>query len=184
MNAKNLGALTAFVCGTSMLVEISACSSSSSSKGTACPVPAGCPAADPAATELTTPAVSFATDIVPVFQASCSLSSSCHQLQQGGPSLLYLGGEASKPADGAGIFAAIVDKPSVELASMMYVKSGDPANSFLMHKLDGDECELASQCGATPVPSCGEPMPMSGCALAGTTRDKFRRWIAQGAKNN
>jgi hypothetical protein len=67
---------------------------------------------------------------------------------------------------------------------MPYVRSGDPANSFLMHKMDGDACQFASQCGTMPAANCGESMPLSGCALSGSTRDKVRRWIAQGAKNN
>jgi hypothetical protein len=162
------------------------CSSSSppAGGGTSCAQPAGCPTPDPATTELTTPAVTFSADVVPTFQRSCALSSSCHSEKVGGPSQLYLGTAFGQAEDTAGVLAAIVGVPSVELPSMAYVKAGDVANSYLMHKMDGDICQLASQCGSTPAPSCGVVMPQSGCALDGATRDAVRRWIAQGAKND
>jgi hypothetical protein len=162
-----------------------ACSSSTpSTDGATCPPPDGCPTPDPATKQLTSPVVSFKTDVAPLFQTSCALSGSCHQQQTGGPSQLYLGPPPNQAGDPAGVYAAIVNKPSVELSSMPYVKPSDLANSFLMHKMDGDICQFASQCGATPAASCGVVMPQSGCALDGATRDKVRRWIAQGAQNN
>jgi hypothetical protein len=165
---------------------LSACSPSSSNDAGAplCAPPPGCPNPDPATTELMTPTVSFATDIVPLFQASCSLSSSCHQAKVGGPTGLYLGPAKGQPADLAGVYAAVVNKPSVELSTMMFVKPGDLANSYLMHKMDGDQCQFATQCGSQLASACGVVMPQASCALDGATRDKVRRWIAQGAKNN
>jgi hypothetical protein len=165
---------------------LQACTTSSGGGNPAplCQQPAGCPNPDPATTQLMSPTVSFATDVVPIFQASCSLSSSCHQAKMGGPSGVYLGPAPGMPADPAGVFATIVNKPSVELSSMSFVKPGDLANSYLMHKMDGDMCQFISQCGPLPASQCGVVMPQSSCVLDGATRDKVRRWIAQGAQNN
>jgi hypothetical protein len=55
-----------------------------------------------------------------------------------------------------------------------------------MHKVDWDECTLTAQCAATKTQytNCGQGMPYSSDQLDQPTRDKIRRWIAQGAKNN
>ena len=119
-----------------------------------CPPPSGCPNPSPATTQLTTPAVSFKTDVIPIFQTSCSLSSSCHQLAAGGPGKLYLGGNAMDPADPSGILKATVNVKSIELPSMNYVTPGMPEESFLMHKMDGDQCQFLSMCstaGSAPA---------------------------------
>lgn len=168
------------------------CSSSSSggtSTGSLCPLPMDCSTPDPATTQLMTPTVSFQNDVAPLFAASCSLSSSCHQAKTGGPSQLYLGLPlAMMPNDFAGIYAAIVGVKSIELPSMNYVTAGDLTNSFLMHKMDGDQCVFESKCANVSITSssgpCGVVMPQGSCALEGTQRDIVRRWIAQGAKND
>ena len=72
--------------------------------------------------------------------------------------------------------------------AMQIVKPGDPANSFLMRKVDGWFTDIMGMC--TPLeqdlPSpCGDLMPASGSEpLCDDERDLIRRWIAQGAKNN
>jgi len=152
--------------------------------GDNCPPPMGCPTPDPATTTLDSPTVSFSADVVPLFQKSCSLSSSCHfSPGGGGPTLLYLGGPTSMPPDGAGILKAIINVKSAELPSMNYVTPGDLTNSFLMYKMDGELCQFTT-CSNNPVSSCGVVMPQLQCALPGATRDIVRRWIAQGAMNN
>ena len=144
--------------------------------GDNCPPPMGCPTPDPATTTLDSPTVSFSADVVPLFQKSCSLSSSCH-FSPGG------GGPTSMPPDGAGILKAIINVKSAELPSMNYVTPGDLTNSFLMYKMDGELCQFTT-CSNNPVSSCGVVMPQLQCALPGATRDIVRRWIAQGAMNN
>jgi hypothetical protein len=67
---------------------------------------------------------------------------------------------------------------------MAFVKPGDPAASYLMHKMDGDTCLFQTQCTSTPVGACGDPMPQGNCVLDGATRDTVRAWISQGAQNN
>jgi hypothetical protein len=156
--------------------------------GVMCPQPVGCPTPTPATTQLMTPVVSFKADVVPLFQMSCSLSSSCHSEMLGGPSLLYLGGPLTMPPDPAGIYKATINVNSLELPTMVYIKPGDVENSYLMHKMDGDLCQFTT-CSQNPIPMCGVVMPMAGCALEATgggpnPRDVVRRWIAQGAQNN
>jgi hypothetical protein len=78
-----------------------------------------------------------------------------------------------------------VMRASKTLPSMQLVKPGDPANSFLMLKIDG--C-LSGLTGCTPleqdVGPCGDSMPSGSELLSAEERDLFRRWIAQGAQNN
>jgi hypothetical protein len=61
------------------------------------------------------------------------------------------------------------------------VKPGDPRESFLMRKLDGSHCVLDGQCAGG---NCGQSMPRDDESLPIDARDKIRRWIAQGAKND
>jgi hypothetical protein len=106
--------------------------------------------------DLTTPVVSFSKDVMPIFEHSCGLSSSCHYDPKAIPTLgIFLGCDintsstcnVSNPApqvyqdlvgsaDGgpdAGPLAALEDP-------MPYVTPGDPTKSYIIHKLDGDTC--------------------------------------------
>jgi hypothetical protein len=72
---------------------------------------------------------------------------------------------------------------------MHLVAAGDPTNSYLMHKLDGDSCQWATDCAANQsvnqeFAGCGILMPFDSPELAADTRDTIRRWIKQGAMNN
>ena len=83
-------------------------------------------------------------------------------------------------ADAAAVHRDIVGVPSRVLETMPLVTAGDPAKSFLMHKMDGDQC--AFDCGEN---SCGSLMPEDGSKpLPVLNRDTIRRWIAQGAQDN
>jgi hypothetical protein len=156
---------------------------------TGCPAPAGCPALDPATTELSSPSMSFKNDVFPILQANCATSEACHQGLNGSTtpsmSLLYLGGgvDASPPTNPIEVYAILLTG-SHEAPSLNYVTPSQPEQSFLMLKMDGDMCGL-SDCAiipASPIP-CGAVMP-TPCALPGSQRDIVRRWIAQGANNN
>jgi hypothetical protein len=129
----------------------------------------------PAGTDLTAPAVSFKDDVLPAFRQSCVFSS-CH-----GPGLAPSFGPKQGDADTKAIVEGMVGKPSAELTSMNLVTAGDPKQSWLMRKLDGDFCLFKSQCEGG---DCGELMPAGGDRLDVQTRDTVRRWIAQGAKDN
>jgi hypothetical protein len=135
----------------------------------------------PARTDLTKPTVSFKSDVVPVFVQSCAFSPPCHGATSGDNQGVYLGVKTGDPK-AALIYAGLVGKPSNELAAMPYVTPGDPSKSYVMHKMDGDQCTLDAQCTGG---SCGQSMPQSSSAiLPATSRDVVRRWIAQGAPNN
>lgn len=191
--------LLAFVLAAAPLVVFLACSSSSSGGG--CTEGGGAdggtctPGSTPAYTscaDLTTP-VSFAKDVQPTFNMSCGLSTpgTCHALQQPGnttPWLIYLGSSPNPSSVDAGqVLDGIVGKPAQEDPSMNVVTAGDPDHSYLMHKLDYDQCQFSEPCNATKNPiflNCGLGMPYQSGILDQDTRDNIRRWIAQGAKNN
>lgn len=135
------------------------------------------PYATPAGFDLTTPKVSFKGDVLPIFEVSCGLSSSCHGTPNGPREFL---GSKTVTSDPTTILAGIVGVASADLPAMSFVKAGDDQNSFLMHKIDGDECTLNAQCGG----NCGVSMPQDSPLLPVASRDVVRRWIAQGALNN
>ncbi len=127
----------------------------------------------------------------PTFNTSCALSTpgTCHALQPAGnssPWLVYLGNPTGG-VDAGQVLAGLVGRPSAEDPQMDLVAPGDPAHSFLMHKLDGDQCLYAMQCNAANNQiflNCGVQQPYESGVLDLATRDAIRRWIAQGAKDN
>ena len=125
----------------------------------------------PAGTDLTQPPVQLQRDVVPILSRSCAFVS-CHGAASGGNNGLYLG------TDGARVLAGAVGKPAGELPTMSYVAPGDPAGSYVMHKVDGDQCTLVTRCEGG---DCGGRMPEGKDLMAIRDRDIVRRWIAQGA---
>ena len=69
-------------------------------------------------------------------------------------------------------FASLVNVASLQQSSLMRVKPGDPANSYLIQKLEG---------AATIT---GQRMPAGGPFLDQATIDQVKSWIASGAPNN
>lgn len=142
--------------------------------------PAGC--FDPSF-DGTTPVVGFKADVLPIFQGSCGIAVGCHG-GQGNADRPYLGPPLSEMATQQNIddiFANILDVPAFKEPAMAIVKPGDPAQSFMMYKLDGLlTCETLA-CAATKT--CGGAMP-EGPQLPQAERDTIRRWIFQGAQNN
>jgi len=141
--------------------------------------------------DLVKPSVSFAGAVMPVFQRSCATGGEiCH----GDPSVVSSLREFLGYPDGGGgptttqeVWSGLVGVRSTEDLSMNLVTSGDAAQSFLMHKMDGDQCTLIAQCmvGDSYRPNCGDFMPYQAPALLDVpTRDTVRRWIAQGAHYN
>jgi hypothetical protein len=130
----------------------------------------------PQTQDLSMPTRSFTTDVMPIFTSKCV---NCHGTTNPTPSgNLFLGKSGN---DAAAVYAGIVGVSSGEYASMDFVATADPTRSFLMHKLDGDQCVYDSMCGGG---SCQLAMPMSGGALSQVERDTIREWIFQGAPNN
>ena len=74
---------------------------------------------------------------------------------------------------GAGAYAALVGRASLEKPSLLRVAPGDPDNSYLVHKLEGGPNIVGER-----MPRGGGPFLTSGQMLV------IRRWIAQGAQNN
>jgi hypothetical protein len=164
---SSVAALSGVACSGSSFAD----SSSSANSCVAYEVPAG--------TDLTSP-VSFRSDVAPIFAMSCAFSS-CHGGRTPGSNHGIFLGTQGGVSDAVAVRAGIVGIAAQEAPSMAYVTPFDPAHSYLMHKLDGDLCPIATQCVGG---SCESPMPEGNDALPTATRDVIRRWIAQGAPNN
>jgi hypothetical protein len=135
----------------------------------------------PPGTSLTSPAVSFRGDVMKLFNDSCG-ASSCHGTASAPAGGLFLGLESARGGDAATVHAGLVGHAAAELPAMMLVTAGDPEHSYLMHKLDGDQCMFTAQCSGGDCMSFmpqGSPQP-----LAPETRDVVRRWIATGAASD
>lgn len=142
----------------------------------------GCPSSEKECTDYTPRAtfdpnapVSFKANVLPIFASSCAFST-CHGSTTGDPNGIFLGA-----ASASTVRNGIVDVPSGELPSMVFVKPGDPRASYLMKKVDGTQCLLDAQCKDG---TCGDSMPKGDSLLDEDTRDTIRRWIAQGAKDD
>jgi hypothetical protein len=134
----------------------------------------------PTGTDLMTPSVSFKTDVMKVFNNNCG-TSLCHGSTSEPTGGLFLGASTAMGSDSVMAFDALVGKPSNELTAMPLVTPSNPNESYLMHKLDGDQCQYTSMCSND---NCQNTMP-SGVTvvLPVSERDTVRRWIAQGATN-
>ncbi len=88
----------------------------------------------------------------------------------------HTGGGSSLPSSmdlhPAQIYASIVGVASVEQPSLKRVAPGDPANSYVVQKLEG---------AATIT---GSRMPLGGPFLDQATIDQVKAWISAGAQNN
>lgn len=134
------------------------------------------PVASPAALPTSAPAVSFASDVLPILVASCGFSS-CHGAVRG--SNVFLGAKDSAN-DATAIRALLVDKRSKQSASTPYVTPSNPARSYLYLKLTGDLCGLEDCAGG----SCGQTMPRGGDELDAAALETVRTWILQGATDS
>ena len=162
--------------------------------------------------DLTIPTVSFSTDVLPIFEHSCGLSSSCHgdrsDIRARG---IFLGCDMAtsmacvvSPPVAPQVYPSLVGPEAgtpLETTAMPFVMPGDPEQSYLMHKIDGDVCMVTGcvtdnaavkQAGDTPgaagpgQPSswCGMLMPFNLALIDPARRDTIRRWIKQGALDN
>jgi hypothetical protein len=90
--------------------------------------------------------------------------------------------DGSQPASGAlpgamdlrsgHSFASLVSVASREQPTLMRVRPGEPANSYLIHKLEGS------------AGIAGARMPLGGPFLDQATTDEVESWIASGARND
>src|SRR5262245_60143898 len=93
----------------------------------------------PAGTDLAQPVVSFRTDVVPIFRAACS---KCHGKAPGAGGV-FLGSSEDSADDAETVHSRIVGMASSLQPSMPLITASDPDQSFLMHKLDADQCALS-----------------------------------------
>lgn len=102
-----------------------------------------------------------------VVSRSCTFSS-CHGATRAFPRL---------SADVA--YAALTTEMSMQAPSLRLVTPGDPAQSWLMHKLDGT-MGARPECAADRA-RCGASMPMGADLLPAAERELIRAWIRAGA---
>jgi hypothetical protein len=102
---------------------------------------------------------SFAGTVQPLFDLACN----CHQTEP-----VLMAPFSLKPAEA---YANLVDRPAMQLASMLLVKPGSLNESYLWHKVNGTQIEV----GGT-----GQIMP-STIPLDAGQLGVIERWIASGA---
>jgi hypothetical protein len=157
----------------------------------------GCSSSSPAPANDTP--VSFAKDVMPIFQTSCTISGVCHgQPMNSGEENLYLGDNMNNTtAIIAQVYAGLVGVKSLEDPKMNLVTASDTANSYLAQKISTSwaaesatltpDC-VGNMCNAptcTTTQPCGTSMPYNGEPLdPTTTAATINNWISQGAKNN
>jgi hypothetical protein len=154
---------------------LGACGDASSGSGGGGSEPRVCVAHNaPEPASLSSPPSSFETDVAPVLAKSCAFSA-CHGSRGPANHGLFLG---ATNAENVQAVKTSLRNASRAAPSMPYVTPGDPDKSFLMHKLDGDQCIVEESCGGG---DCGKSMPEGNDLLPETSRDAIRRWVAQGA---
>jgi hypothetical protein len=114
------------------------------------------------------PAQASIGDVQPILARNCALGG-CHLSAPGSGDLVLAVGSASW-AD------AVIGVRSHENPSMDLVTPGDPAHSWLVHKIFGALCGY--RCDATV--GCGAEMPFGG-ALPDADRGTIVAWIEGGA---
>ena len=123
-------------------------------------------------TSLTDPVVSMKSGVLPIIAQNCAQIKACH-----GAGTLHV----PLSGDSSAVRTALVGVPSGELPRMPFVTASDPSQSYLLHKMDGDQCLFDKECGNG---YCQDTMPSSAPLLPAEQRLVIRRWIAQGAKDN
>jgi hypothetical protein len=123
--------------------------------------------------------------VAPLFHNSCAFSS-CHgtTTPQNG---LTLDGtdDASRKAVRDALINKVACQPTASMpcsrkdTSLLLVVPGDPAKSFLIHKLNGDFKDLS--CLSIPVTKCGAQMPNTGLPLSGGEIGLVTEWVRLGA---
>jgi hypothetical protein len=101
----------------------------------------------------------FAANVLPLINMACN----CHQ-----SSPILMAPFSLKPAEA---YANLVNKPAMQLPSMMLVQPGALNESYVWHKINGTQAQVGGQ---------GSIMP-STIPLNAEERRVFERWIAAGA---
>lgn len=104
---------------------------------------------------------SFSVDVQPIFTSTCAIPA-CHTSAQPTGFLNLSTGMS---------YANIVGVVSVEVAPMLDVNPGDPANSYLYRKITGQEASQTSEM----------PPSVTGLTISQDQIDTIGCWITQGA---
>jgi len=142
--------------------------------------------------------VSFKSDVVPIFGTACAFAA-CHTLEQNPMGGLYLGPNVNNTQDEltatppfyppdaatlAKIHGGLVGAKAKLAVAMLLVQPGRPKDSFLMHKIDGDQGCVHIACNPIDTGECGETMPQRNSALDRDASTTIRDWITQGATDD
>ena len=192
-------ALIPFVTGVAACLSASC---SSSLAGNAARDSDGSAGADAAAMCSASDTTSFQSDVMPIFAASCTGSTICHgQMGNGAEENLYLGVNAQAGTNSATVigvvYSGLVAIKSEEDPSMNIVTAGSSAQSYLWHKIAGDQnSDTAVEQGCASVASgpnacsdciaaapCGVQMPL-GSTLTASEICVLENWIDEGAPDN
>ena len=111
------------------------------------------------------PADGFQAAVQPLFTANCAFSG-CH----GGPRP-----QAGMDLTEGAAYQNLVRVASRELSSMSRVQPFDPANSYLVHKLQGTQGTVGGR---------GAQMPRGRDPLSQADIDAVINWVKTGARNN
>lgn len=153
---------------------------------------AACSSSPSTKTTVTPPAnVSFANDVIPVFQANCTMSQVlCHgsttdptMSMQPRPFLGAPFGTPDMPTLQA-IHDGIVNTKSAEDPTMNYVTPSDTSNSYLFYKISATQGSLMALCSTVTDPPCGLSMPYTGGSISSQDLATIQGWIEQGALLN
>lgn len=110
---------------------------------------------------------------------SCAIAS-CHG-RSPGQGHLFLPKRQAADA-GAGMngdwYDQVVGVASLTNPSMQLVKPGDPAESWLVHKVGGDQCYFKAACVKG---NCGDRMPQANLALDPADIATIVAWVREGA---
>ena len=134
----------------------------------------------PPTTDLMVPTVSFRMDVMKVFGNRCA-STLCHGNPDAPPSGLFLGRPEAMGDDASEVHAGLFEVESREHPGMKVVAMGDAIRSYLIHKVDGDQCLYDTFCVDG---DCQRSMPSEGSVMNEEMRDVLRRWVVQGAADN
>jgi hypothetical protein len=121
----------------------------------------------------------LATDVMPIFQTNCAISTACHSKGSVNPPIL---GDVAGSVTAADVSAAIVNVNSVEVPMLKFVAAGDPQNSYLMRKVEDMNPGCGLTCTSTPATGCMTQMPSGSPPLSAGDQSIIRDWIKQGAK--
>lgn len=127
--------------------------------------------------------VSFADDVIPLLQQSCTISGSCHLSGSANPAEgLELGlknSDSMTEAEIDTVYDAIVGVDA-NAADMKLVAAGDPAQSFLLAKCEYEDFANCEDVSCSPK-GCGSRMPL-GAPMDDSRIAILRKWIKAGAK--